>query len=43
MKEVTLSMTQSQINRYHIIMKSLEGKLTVSEAVFLISCFEKYF
>jgi len=32
MKEVTLRMTQSQINRYHVIMKSLEGKLTVAAA-----------
>jgi len=31
MKEVTLAMTQKQINRYHVIMKSLEGKMTVSE------------
>ena len=31
MKEVTLSMTQEQINRYHTIMSSLEGKMTVAE------------
>ena len=32
MKEVTLTMSQKQINRYHVIMDSLEGKLTVAEA-----------
>ena len=32
MKEVTLAMSQKQINRYHVIMESLEGKLTVAEA-----------
>ena len=32
MKEVTLQMTQKQITRYHTIMKSLEGKVTVAEA-----------
>ena len=31
-KEVTLRMTQKQINRYHVIMDSLEGKLTVAAA-----------
>ena len=32
MKEVTLTMTQKQINRYPIVSDSLEGKLTVAEA-----------
>ena len=32
MKEVTLEMTQTQINRYHTIKNSLDGKLTVAEA-----------
>jgi len=32
MKEVTLTMTQVQINRYHVVMKSLEGRMTVAEA-----------
>lgn len=32
MKEVTLAMTQKQINRYHVIKDSLEGKLTVVAA-----------
>ena len=32
MKEVTLQMTQEQINRYHTIKNSLDGKLTVAEA-----------
>jgi transposase len=31
-KEVTLIMTQKQINRYHVIMDSLEGKLSVAAA-----------
>jgi len=31
-KEVTLNMTQKQINRYHVIMDSLEGNLTVAAA-----------
>ena len=31
-KEVTLDMTQKQVNRYHVIMDSLEGKLTVAAA-----------
>ena len=31
-KEVTLNMTQEQIKRYHVIMDSLEGKLTVAAA-----------
>jgi len=32
MKEVALAMSQKQVNRYHVIMDSLEGKLTVAEA-----------
>ena len=32
MKEVTLRMTREQIKRYHVIMASLEGKMTVAEA-----------
>jgi len=31
-KEVTLAMSQKQINRYHVIMDSLEGKVTVAQA-----------
>lgn len=31
-KEVTFRMTQKQLNRYHIIKDSLEGKLTVAAA-----------
>ena len=31
-KEVTLAMSQKQINRYHVIMNSLEGKVTVAQA-----------
>jgi transposase len=32
MKEVALTMSQKQINRYHVIMDSLEEKMTVAEA-----------
>jgi transposase len=31
MKELTLEMTQKQINRYHLVKESLEGKMTVPE------------
>jgi len=41
MKEVTLTMTQTQINRYHVIMKSLEGKMTVSEVAAAIGLSER--
>ena len=41
MKEVTLTMRQSQINRYHVIMKSLEGKMTVGEAAAAIGLSER--
>jgi hypothetical protein len=33
-KEVTLTMTQKQISRYHVIMDSLEGKLTCKRQAF---------
>jgi len=32
MSEVTLQMRQGQINRYHVIRNSLDGKMTVAEA-----------
>jgi len=41
MKEVTLQMTQEQINRYHTIMKSLEGKMTVAEVATAIGLSER--
>ena len=34
-------MTQTQINRYHVIMKSIEGKMTVSEAAASIGLSER--
>jgi hypothetical protein len=37
MKEVTLIMTQKQINHYHVIMGNLEEKMTVTEAAVLLS------
>ena len=40
-KEVTLSMTQKQINRYHVIMDSLEGKLTVTAAAAALGISER--
>jgi transposase len=40
-KEVTLQMTQSQINRYHTIMNSLDGKLTVAEAATALGISER--
>ena len=41
MKEVTLTMTQAQINRYHVIMKSLEGKMTVAEVAAALGLSER--
>ena len=41
MKEVTLKMTQTQINRYHIIMKSIEGKMTVAETAAALGISER--
>ena len=41
MKEVTLEMTQTQINRYHIIMKSIEGKMTVAETAAALGLSER--
>jgi transposase len=41
MKEVTLRMTQAQINRYHVIMKSLEGKMTVADAAAALGISER--
>ena len=41
MKEVTLQMTQSQISRYHIIKKSLEGKMTVAEVASALGVSER--
>ena len=40
-KEVTLNMTQKQINRYHVIMDSLEGKLTVAAAAAALGVSER--
>ena len=40
-KEVTLQMTQKQINRYHTIMNSLDGKLTVGEAAAALGISER--
>jgi len=40
-KEVTLTMTQKQINRYHVIMDSLEGKLTVAAAAAALGVSER--
>ena len=34
-------MTQKQINRYHVLMKSLEGKMTVTEAAAAIGLSER--
>ena len=42
MKEVTLTMTQAQINRYHVIMKSLEGKMTVAEVAAAVGLSERH-
>ena len=41
MKGVTLEMSQKQINRYHVITSSLEGKLTVSETAALLGLSER--
>jgi len=41
MKEVTLRMNQRQINRYHIVMKSLEGKMTVAETAVSLGISER--
>jgi hypothetical protein len=41
MKGDTLRMSQQQINRYHVIMASLEGKLTVPEAAKAIGLSER--
>jgi len=41
MKEVTLNMTQKQINRYHVIMGNLEGKMTITEAAVLLGVSER--
>jgi len=41
MKEVTLQMTQSQIIRYHTIMKSIEGKMTVAETAAVLGVSER--
>jgi len=41
MKEVTLLMTQGQINRYHVIRKSLEGTMTIAEAAAAIGLSER--
>lgn len=41
MKEVTLEMTQEQINRYHVINNSLEGKITVQEAAAALKLSER--
>jgi transposase InsO family protein len=40
-KEVTLEMTQKQINRYHVIKDSLESKLTVAEAALALGISER--
>ena len=34
-------MTQEQINRYHVIMKSLEGKMTVAETALVLGLSER--
>jgi transposase len=41
MKEVTLQMTQSQINRYHIIKNSLDGKVTIAETAAALGISER--
>jgi len=41
MKEVTLEMTQGQINRYHVIMKNLEGKMTIAEVALALKLSER--
>jgi transposase len=41
MKEVTLVMTQEQVKRYHVIMKSLEGNMTVAEAAVALGISER--
>jgi transposase len=40
-KEVTLQMTQTQINRYHTIKNSLDGKMTVAEAAAVLGISER--
>jgi len=40
-KEVTLTMTQKQINRYHVIKNSIDGKVTVSEAAVALGVSER--
>ena len=40
-KEVTLEMTQAQINRYHVIMGSLERKTTVATAATALGISER--
>jgi len=41
MKEVTLSMSRTQINRYHVIADSLEGKMTVPDAAAALGLSER--
>jgi len=41
MESVTLRMSQEQINRYHVIMESLEGKVTVPEAATVLGLSER--
>jgi transposase len=41
MKEVTLRMSQKQINRYHVIKNSLEGQMTVSAAAVALGISER--
>jgi len=41
MKEVTLKMKQSQITRYHIIMKTVERKMTIAEAAGILGLSER--
>jgi len=41
MKGDTIKMSQKQINRYHVIMDSLEGKMTVEEAATALGLSER--
>jgi transposase len=40
-REVTLLMTQKQINRYHVIKMSLDGKMTVAEVAEVLGLSER--
>ena len=41
MKERVMGMTQGQVNRYHVIKDSIEGKVTVAEAAMVLDLSER--